>query len=64
MKPIELDQLVKMDPKKLQEELASTKTELFKLAFEVKSGQAKDSHMIRVYKKYIARIQTILKSQK
>lgn len=64
MKPIELDQLVKMDSKKLLAELKDVKEALFKQAFEVRSGQNKDSHLVREYKKYIARIQTILHSQK
>ena len=64
MKPIELEQLVKMDSTKLLAELKSVREELFKRAFEVKTGQNKDSHLVREYKKYIARIQTILNSQK
>ncbi|MFA7686042.1 MAG: 50S ribosomal protein L29 [Candidatus Gracilibacteria bacterium] len=64
MKPIELEQLKKLDVSKLKEELATTKTELFRVAFEVKSGQSKNSHLVRDYKKYIARIETILNSQK
>jgi ribosomal protein L29 len=64
MKPIDLEQLVKMDAKKLQSELKDAQEELFKQAFEVRSGQNKDSHLVRDYKKYIARIQTILNSQK
>lgn len=64
MKPIEIDQLRKMDSSKLQEELEAIKKELFKVSFEVKNGQSKNSHLVRNYKKYIARIQTILNSQK
>lgn len=64
MKLIEIDQLKKIEPVKLQEELAMVKKELFKIAFEVGNGQSKNSHLIRDYKKYIARIQTILNSQK
>ncbi|MDD3861444.1 MAG: 50S ribosomal protein L29 [Candidatus Gracilibacteria bacterium] len=64
MKPIEIDQLRKMDSSKLQEELETVKKELFKVSFEVKNGQSKNSHLVRNYKKYIARIQTILNSQK
>jgi ribosomal protein L29 len=64
MKLIETEQLKKMEASKLREEMADAKAELFKVAFEVKNGQSKNSHLVRDYKKYIARIQTILKSQK
>ena len=64
MKPIESEQLKKMEVSKLTEELVAAKSELFKVAFEVKNGQSKNSHLVRDYKKYIARIQTILNSQK
>lgn len=64
MKLIESDQLHKMDPKKLKEELDDAKEALFKTSFEIISGQAKNSHEIRLYRKYIAKIQTLLKSHK
>ena len=64
MKLIELDQLKKMDPKKLNEELTAAKKDLFKVSFEVVSGQAKNSHEIKAYRKYIAKIQTLLNSHK
>jgi ribosomal protein L29 len=64
MKSTELEQLVKMDPKKLLAELKSLQEELFKHAYEVRTGQNKDSHLVRDYKKRIARIKTILHSQK
>ncbi|MFA6917249.1 MAG: 50S ribosomal protein L29 [Candidatus Gracilibacteria bacterium] len=63
MKPIDLEQLKKMDPKKLREEMEAAKEEMFKASFEVKNGQSKSFHLIGNYKKYIARIQTILNSQ-
>ena len=63
MKSIDLEQLKKMDPKKLKEEMADARKEMFKVAFEVSGGQSKNSHIISNYKKYIARIQTILNSQ-
>lgn len=64
MKPIELEQLKKFEAGKLREELRTVEKELFKVRFEVKNGQSKNSHLIRIYKKYIARIKTILSSQK
>lgn len=60
----EHEQLKKMDPAKLKEELATVKTELFKVSFEVHNGQSKNSHLIDLYKKHIARIESILNSQK
>jgi ribosomal protein L29 len=62
MKPIEFEQLKKMDKKKLAEEAAVAKKALFEVTFEVRNGQSKNSHLIGEYKKYIARIKTILNS--
>lgn len=63
MKTLELDELRKMDAKKLIEELASANKEIAKARFEVRSGQSKNSHLISNYKTYIAQIKTILTEQ-
>lgn len=57
MKPLE--ELKKMDFKKLLEELAKAKKDLNKIRFEVTAGQAKNNHLIGKHRKYIARIKTI-----
>lgn len=63
MKTLEIEDLKKMDLGKLNEELFIAKKELFKTKFEVKSGHSKSSHLIAVYKKYVAQIKTILKER-
>ena len=55
-----LADLKKLDSKKLNEELTENRKALFKVKFEVKSGQSKNSHLISNYKKQIARIKTLL----
>lgn len=55
-----LEELKKIDPKKLSEELQSAEKDLFKYTYDVKNGQSKNTHQIRNYRKYIARIKTII----
>jgi len=55
-----LDDLKKMDEKKLQEELQEARKQLFKVKFESESGQSKNVHLIKRYKKLVAQIKTIL----
>ncbi len=57
------EELKKLDIKKLLEELNENRKELFKIKFEVKSGQSKNTHFISRYKKQIARIKTLVKEQ-
>lgn len=59
-----LEELKKTDPKKLQDELTSAKKDLFKYAYDVKNGQSKNTHQIRNYKKYIARVSTAINNAK
>jgi large subunit ribosomal protein L29 len=56
-------ELKKLDPKKLQEELLKAKRELFKIKFEVRNGQSKSHHLIEKSRKYIARIKTLINQQ-
>lgn len=58
-----IEELRKLDVGKLLEELTLMQKASFKLTFEVRSGQTKDSHMISMNKKQIARIKTILKQK-
>lgn len=59
-----LEELKKLDAKKLAEELIEIQKEFIKVTFEVKNGQSKNSHMIRTSRKQIARIRTLINSSK
>jgi ribosomal protein L29 len=63
MKPIELDDLRKMDTKTILDEIQKAKKELFKVRFEVGNGQSKSNHLVQIYKIYIAQMQTVIKEQ-
>ena len=57
------DELKKLDIAKLLEELEKAKKGLFKIKFDVESGQSKSHHLIGKNRKYIARIKTLIKQQ-
>lgn len=59
-----LEELKKLDAKKLAEELLEIQKEFIKVTFAVKNGQAKNSHMIRSSRKQIAVIKTLINSPK
>lgn len=61
---VEKDELQKMGLKGLLKELGESRTELFKVQFEVKSGQEKATHKIERLKKYIAQILTMINKNK
>lgn len=54
------EELKKLDNKKFLEELQNSKKELFKARFEVATNQEKNNRIIRKYRKYIAKMQTLL----
>lgn len=54
-------ELRKLDSKKLAAALTEAQKELFKVNFESENGQGKNFHMIKNYRKYIARIKTLMK---
>lgn len=56
-----LEELRKLDSKKLLEELKEVEKTLFKLRFDTKNGQSKSSNLIRSNKRQAARIKTITK---
>ena len=58
-----IEELRKLDIGKLLEDLQVMQKALFKLNFETHSGQAKNTHMISLHRKQIARIKTILKQK-
>ena len=55
-----LEELRKVDVKKLSEELRKAEKDLFKVRFEVKSGQSKSNYKVNKGRRYIAQIQTIM----
>jgi len=59
-----LEELKKLDVKKLNDELVQLKNDFIRLDFNVKNGQAKDSHMLKETRKQIARVQTIINAPK
>lgn len=58
-----LEELRKLDTKKIVAEIREVEKELFKAKFEVRSGQGKASHLIRNKKRYIAQMQTVITSK-
>lgn len=56
-----LEELIKLDKKTLLSKIDELRKDLFKVKFEVKNGQAKNSDQIGKMKKQIARIKTIIK---
>jgi len=61
METTTIEDLKKLDKKTLLSKRDELKKELFKVKFEVKNGQAKNSDQIGKLKKEIARINTLLK---
>ncbi|MDA1061221.1 MAG: 50S ribosomal protein L29 [bacterium] len=57
------EELRKLDTKKLLEELESLKKSAFKTRFEIHGGQAKNNHEIRLSRKQIARVKTLIKEK-
>ena len=60
---LKADELKKLEPKKLLDELEKAKKDLFKIKFEVENGQSKSHHLIGKSRKYIARIKTLINQQ-
>ncbi|MFH1720709.1 MAG: 50S ribosomal protein L29 [Patescibacteria group bacterium] len=61
---VDLEELQKIPLKSLLKELGEARIELFKVKFEVETGQEKASHKIKKLKKYIAQILTIINDHK
>lgn len=61
---VEQDELKRMGLKGLLKELGEARTELFKITFEVRTGQNKANHKIKQLKKYIARVLTIMNKRR
>jgi|GEM_PF-905015 len=59
-----IDELRKLDLEKLLKELEDTVSSYFKVSFDIKNGQAKNTHEIRQHRRQIARIKTIIKEKR
>lgn len=59
-----LEELRKLDPSKLLEELTAAEVHYFKVKFEVENGQAKNTHSVTAYRKYVAKLKTIVNESK
>lgn len=57
------EELKKLDAKKLTEELAELQNHLVKLQFDIRTGQAKNTHSLKEARKQIARVQTLMRAQ-
>ena len=57
------EELRKIDVKKIEEEISSTEKALYKIRFEVKTGQEKGHNKIKLNKKYISKMKTILQER-
>ncbi len=58
------EELKKLDAGKLNGELTQLQNDIVRLGFNINNGQAKDTHMLKVTRKQIARVQTLINSQK
>jgi len=56
-----VEELKKLATAQLLEELNEAQKALFKIAFEAKSGHAKNTHDVPKSRKYVAQIKTIVK---
>lgn len=54
------EELKQLDSKKLQAELVKAKEALFKVKFDVHTGQSKNAHLIAKEKKRVAQIKTLI----
>lgn len=55
-----LAELKKVSVAELNKELVASKKLLFTIAYEIKTKQSKALHMVKSYRRYIARIKTLL----
>lgn len=57
------EELRKLETAQLLEALKQAKKDLFKIAFEVTNGQAKNNHDVKKNRKYIAQIKTVINAK-
>jgi large subunit ribosomal protein L29 len=63
MKPVKSSELRNMKPGEIEAKLTDAREELMKLRFQQVTGQLTDSSRMRILKRDIARMMTILKEQ-
>lgn len=56
-----MQEIRQLDTKALQDEIASAQKEFFKISFQAKSGLTKEIHLVKKWKKYVARLKTFEK---
>jgi len=64
MKPLKPEQLRKMTTRELEEELDKLRTELYRLRVQQAVRQIKDTVAVRITRRNIARIQTVLNEKR
>ena len=64
MKGIKTSDLRNLKPGEIETKLTDAREELMKLRFQAVSGQLTDSSRLRILRREIARMQTILREQK
>jgi len=64
MKPVKPSELRNMKPGEIETKLSDAREELMKLRFQQVTGQLTDTSRLRILKREIARMQTILREQR
>jgi len=59
-----IEELRQTDEKGLLAEIDTANRELFKHKFEVHNGESKNSHKIKEYRRYVAKIKTLQRERK
>ena len=63
MKPVKPSKLRNLQPGEIETKLADDREELMKLRFQAVTGQLTDTSRLRILRREIARMQTILREQ-
>ena len=63
MKPVKPSKLRNLQPGEIETKLADAREELMKLRFQAVTGQLTDTSRLRVLRREIARMETILREQ-
>lgn len=63
MKPVKPSKLRDLQPGEIETKLADAREELMKLRFQAVTGQLTDTSRLRILRREIARMQTILREQ-
>ena len=64
MKTVKPSELRNLNPGEIETKLSDAREELMKLRFQQVAGQLSDSSRLRILRREIARMQTILREQK